>query len=160
MFGLRHQKPRHYREMARAVWANRNEPPFAWRILRDGVCDGCALGTSGLSDWTVKGPHLCMVRLELLPLNTAPEMDVRVLADATALERLSSRELRELGRPPHPMMRRSGDAGFRMVSWERPSPVPTIPSIEKRTSGRGFRRPRALTHWGDGFGQTASRTFL
>ena len=41
----------------------------------DGVCDGCALGTSGLSDWTMPGVHLCMVRLELMRLNTAPALD-------------------------------------------------------------------------------------
>ena len=49
------QKPRHYREMARIAWENRDQLPFAWRILSDGVCDGCALGTSGLSDWTLPG---------------------------------------------------------------------------------------------------------
>ena len=49
------QKPHHYREMARIAWENRDQLPFAWRILSDGVCDGCALGTSGLSDWTMPG---------------------------------------------------------------------------------------------------------
>ena len=76
-FGLRAQKPRHYREMVRVAWENRDQLPFAWRILRDGVCDGCALGTSGLKDWTLPGTHLCMVRLELMRLNTAPALDVR-----------------------------------------------------------------------------------
>ena len=47
-FGLDQQKPHHYLEMARVAWENRDQLPFAWRILRDGVCDGCALGTSGL----------------------------------------------------------------------------------------------------------------
>ena len=75
MFGLGRQKPHHYREMLKIVWENRDELPFAWRILNDGVCDGCALGTSGLSDWTIDGPHLCMVRLELMRLNTAPALD-------------------------------------------------------------------------------------
>ena len=64
--GIGHQKPFHYGEMMRVAWENRAELPFAWRILRDGVCDGCALGTSGLHDWTIPGVHLCMVRLELL----------------------------------------------------------------------------------------------
>jgi len=49
-FGLGQQKPHHYPEMARVAWENRDQLPFAWRILKDGVCDGCALGTSGLSD--------------------------------------------------------------------------------------------------------------
>jgi hypothetical protein len=51
-FGLTQQKPRHYREMARIAWENRDQLPFAWRILTRGVCDGCALGTSGrISAW-------------------------------------------------------------------------------------------------------------
>ena len=55
MFGLGTQKPHHYREMLKIAWENRDQLPFAWRILNDGVCDGCALGTSGLSDWTLDG---------------------------------------------------------------------------------------------------------
>ena len=61
--------------MVRIVWENRDQLPFAWRILPDGVCDGCALGTTGVRDWTIPGTHLCMVRLELLRLNTAPALD-------------------------------------------------------------------------------------
>src|ERR1041385_7523558 len=72
MFGIGHQKPHHYREMLKIAWENRDQLPFAWRILTDGVCDGCALGKSGMSDWTLEGTHLCMVRLELMRLNTAP----------------------------------------------------------------------------------------
>ena len=117
MFGLGRQKPHHYREMLKIVWENRDELPFAWRILNDGVCDGCALGTSGLSDWTIAGPHLCMVRLELMRLNTAPALDPSRLADVSALSSCSSAELRELGRLPEPMIRRRGDRGFRVVSW-------------------------------------------
>ena len=50
LFGLGQQKPHHYLEMASVAWENRDQLPFAWRILKDGVCDGCAFGTSGLSD--------------------------------------------------------------------------------------------------------------
>ena len=116
--GIGHQKPFHYGEMMRVAWENRAELPFAWRILRDGVCDGCALGTSGLHDWTIPGVHLCMVRLELLRLNTAPALDLRRLDDASALTRLSSAELRELGRLPEPLIRRRGDRGFRAIAWD------------------------------------------
>src|SRR5205809_574545 len=118
VFGLGQQKPRHYREMLRLVWDNRDELPFAWRILKDGVCDGCALGTSGLSDWTLEGTHLCMVRLELMRLNTAPALDPSALADVSSLSSRTSRELRALGRLPEPMLRRKGDRGFRVVSWD------------------------------------------
>ncbi len=116
--GITHTKPQHYREMVRVAWANRHELPFAVRILRDGVCDGCALGTSGLSDWTIPGIHLCMVRLELMELNTAPAIDERRLADVGALRALSSAELRKLGRLGHPLRRRAGERGFSVVTWD------------------------------------------
>jgi molybdopterin-dependent oxidoreductase alpha subunit len=117
-FGLDRQKPRHYREMARILWENRDQLPFAWRILSRGVCDGCALGTSGLKDWTLPGTHLCMVRLELMRLNTAPALDPAVLADAGALSGQSSSALRALGRLPEPMLRRRGERGFRVIGWD------------------------------------------
>ncbi len=99
--GFGRQKPHHYLEMARIAWENRDELPFAWRILSDGVCDGCALGTSGLRDWTIEGTHLCMVRLELMRLNTAPALDpARAGGCATRSRVCSSAELRALGRLP------------------------------------------------------------
>jgi molybdopterin-dependent oxidoreductase alpha subunit len=116
--GLGQQKPNHYLDMARIAWENRDQLPFAWRILTQGVCDGCALGTTGLRDWTVTGTHLCMVRLELMRLNTAPALDVRVLDDVTPLATRTSKELRELGRVPEPLIRRAGDAGFRVIGWD------------------------------------------
>jgi len=116
--GLGQVKPNHYLEMARVVWRNRDQLPFAWRILTKGVCDGCALGTSGIRDYTMDGVHLCMVRLDLLRLNTMPALDARVLEDAEKLSRLSAAELRDLGRLPYPMLRRRGDTGFRRIPWD------------------------------------------
>jgi len=55
------RKPNHYADMLRVAWQNRDQLPYAWRILNQGVCDGCALGTSGMKDWTIEGVHLCMV---------------------------------------------------------------------------------------------------
>ena len=118
LFGLGQQKPHHYLEMARIAWENRDELPFAWRILRDGVCDGCALGTSGLSDWTLPGTHLCMVRLELMRLNTAPALDSSVLASVAPLQERSSAELRTMGRLAEPMLRRAGEPGFTAITWD------------------------------------------
>jgi len=117
VFGLGRQKPRHYREMLKIAWENRDQLPFAWRILRDGVCDGCALGTSGLHDWTLPGTHLCMVRLELMRLNTAPPLDPSVLVDVAPLATRTSAELRTLGRLPEPMLHRQGESGFRVATW-------------------------------------------
>src|SRR5918993_5255664 len=100
LFGLDQQKPRHFRDMFRIAWENRDQLPFAWRILHEGVCDGCALGTSGLKDWTLKGTHLCMVRLELMRLNTAPALDPAALRDVSMLTSTTSAgDLADL-RPP------------------------------------------------------------
>jgi molybdopterin-dependent oxidoreductase alpha subunit len=118
VFGLGEQKPRHYREMVRVLWENKDQLPFAWRILTRGVCDGCALGTTGVRDWTLPGTHLCMVRLELLRLNTAPALDPSTLADVASLAGRSSADLRALGRLPVPLLRRHGDAGFRPIGWD------------------------------------------
>src|SRR5262252_8528830 len=116
--GVGQVKPNHYLEMAKVIWRNRDQLPFAWRILTRGVCDGCALGTAGVRDFTMDGVHLCMVRLELMRLNTGPALDVRRLADAGALARMTAAELRELGRLPYPMLRRRGARGFTRVTWD------------------------------------------
>jgi molybdopterin-dependent oxidoreductase alpha subunit len=117
-FGLGREKPHHYRDMARVWWENRDQLEYATRILRDGVCDGCALGTTGIRDFTLDGVHLCTIRLELLRLNTMGPLDSSLLGDVAALEALDGRELRALGRIPFPMIRRGGDTGFTRVSWD------------------------------------------
>jgi len=116
--GLGHVKPNHYWEMVKIAWQNRDQLPYAWRILTRGVCDGCALGTTGLRDFTLQGVHLCLVRLNLLRLNTAPALDIRGLDEVAALKNKNARELRELGRLPYPMIRKKGEAGFTRLSWE------------------------------------------
>lgn len=107
-----------YLEMARAAWDNRDQTGYAWRILKDGVCDGCALGTSGMRDWTQDGVHLCWLRLNLLRLNTMPALDAAGLADVALLRDRSERELRRLGRLPFPLVRHKGDPGFKRIAWE------------------------------------------
>ncbi len=111
-------KPHNYWEVLRTAWENKRNPLFTWRILRDGVCDGCALGTTGMRDFTMKGIHLCTVRLNLLPLNTMGPLDIRVLEDVASLRSLSSRDLRALGRLPYPMLRRRGEKGFHRIPWD------------------------------------------
>jgi molybdopterin-dependent oxidoreductase alpha subunit len=117
-FGFGEQHPNHFLEVVRAVWENRNQLGYAFRILNEGVCDGCSLGTKGMRDWTVTGIHLCNVRLRLLRLNTMPALDTKLLQDARALSMKRSRDLRALGRLPYPMIRHRGEPGFRRISWE------------------------------------------
>ncbi|MBA2313100.1 MAG: formate dehydrogenase, partial [Actinobacteria bacterium] len=62
-FGIGEQRPNNYAEIWNALKENRDELGFAWRILKEGVCDGCALGTTGMRDWTLDEIHLCNVRL-------------------------------------------------------------------------------------------------
>ncbi len=111
-------KPNHYLDMLRVAWDNRRALPYASRILRKGVCDGCALGVAGLHDWTIDGVHLCTTRLSLLKVNTMGEMDHGRLGDVASLRPLSGAELRDLGRLAYPMVRRAGEPGFSRVSWD------------------------------------------
>lgn len=116
-FGFGEQHPNNFNEVFRAIWENRDEADFAWRIISQGVCDGCALGVSGLKDWTTDGPHLCNIRLRLLRLNTMPALDISLLRDASKLRSLRSEELRKLGRLPYPMIRHKGESGFTRINW-------------------------------------------
>jgi molybdopterin-dependent oxidoreductase alpha subunit len=116
--GIGEQKPNHYGAMVQTIWDNRKELPYALRILRKGVCDGCALGVAGFHDWTITGVHLCTTRLDLLKVNTAHAIEDHHFADVAALERLNGRKLRELGRLAHPMVRYKGERGFTKVSWD------------------------------------------
>ncbi len=118
-FGVGETKPHHFTEMFKTAWENKRHPLYAWRILNNGCCDGCALGTTGMHDWTMSGVHLCTVRLNLLKLNTMDAMPwERLRDDLDGLRQLSSRDLRNLGRLPYPMIRRKGDAGFQRVTWD------------------------------------------
>ncbi len=117
-FGVGHTKPKHFRDMLKIVWANRDNLGYAWKVLSQGVCDGCALGVAGFHDWTIEGTHLCMTRLNLLRLNTMPALDPDLLSDLSNLKSLSNAELRELGRLPFPMLREHGEKGFRRIPWD------------------------------------------
>ncbi len=117
-FGLGCVKPKHFRDMAAVVWENRDNLPYAWQVLSRGVCDGCALGVAGFHDWTIEGVHLCMTRLNLLRLNTMPALDPRVVEDVSRLAGLDNAQLRQLGRLPCPMLRVTGEKGFRRITWD------------------------------------------
>ncbi|MFC4775909.1 FdhF/YdeP family oxidoreductase [Paenibacillus sp. GCM10023252] len=118
-FGLGRVKPHHIRDTMKVAWDNRDNLPYAYRILTQGVCDGCALGVSGLYDQTLNGPHVCTTRLNVLRLNTMPAIKPDILhSDIDELRKLSSTELRKLGRLPYPLVRRKGERRFTRISWD------------------------------------------
>jgi molybdopterin-dependent oxidoreductase alpha subunit len=117
-FGIGQVKPKHFRDMLGIAWKNRDNLPYAWKVLSQGVCDGCALGVAGFHDWTVDGIHLCMTRLNLLRLNTMPALDASLLSEVSELSHLNNSQLRELGRLPYPMVRERNAKGFRRLSWD------------------------------------------
>lgn len=114
----RHPRPRPFVEMARILWENRDNLPYAWRILNHGVCDGCSLGPRGLRDDVIDGVHLCMTRLKLLRLNTMGAVPEERLQSVSALRALSNEELHRLGRLPWPMIHRAGDDRLHRLSWD------------------------------------------
>jgi molybdopterin-dependent oxidoreductase alpha subunit len=118
-FGLGKIKPHHFRDTAKIAWKNRDNLGYATRIITKGVCDGCALGVSGLYDQTLSGPHVCTTRLNVLRLNTMPAMKEEIVhGDIDELRKYSSSELRELGRIPYPLIRRPGERKFSRISWD------------------------------------------
>ena len=114
----RHPRPRPFVEMARIVWENRDNLPYAWRILNHGVCDGCSLGPRGLRDDVIDGVHLCMTRLKLLRLNTMGPIPAERLRSMSDLRALSNEDLHGLGRLPWPMIHRAGDDRLHRLSWD------------------------------------------
>ena len=117
-FGIGFDKPFHHIDMVELAWRNRRHGRYAWKVLTEGVCDGCALGVAGLHDWTMDDVHLCLTRLRLLELNTMDAMPDGALDDVASLRLRSGAELRSLGRLAHPMRRRRGERGFTRISWD------------------------------------------
>jgi molybdopterin-dependent oxidoreductase alpha subunit len=118
-FGLGKIKPKHIRDTMKIALENKDNLGYATRIITKGVCDGCALGVSGLYDQTLDGPHICTTRLNVLRLNTAPAIKPEILhADIDELRKYNSTELRKLGRIPYPMIRRKGERKFSRITWD------------------------------------------
>ncbi len=114
----RHPRPRPFVEMAQVLWENRDNLPYAWRILNHGVCDGCSLGPRGLRDDVIDGVHLCMTRLKLLRLNTMGPVPEHLLHDAAALRAMPNEALHRLGRVPFPLIHRAGSDRMHRLSWD------------------------------------------
>ena len=133
--------------MLRILWENRDQLPYAWRILKHGVCDGCSLTPRGLEDDAIPGVHLCLTRLRLLRMNTMPAAPTAAFDDVTKLRKLRNTGLRKLGRLAHPMIRRQGDVGFSRISWDEALDV--IAQRFRRTDPRRaafFLTSRGLTN--------------
>ncbi len=148
-FGFGQQRPNNYFEVFRAAWESKDNLAYAWKVLNEGVCDGCALGTTGLKDWTLDGIHLCNIRLRLLRLNTMPALETAWLENISALRALSSKELRDLGRLPFPMRRKRGEQGFSRISWDEA--LFTIAARAKSSSAQRmgfFLTSRGMTNEG------------
>ena len=116
-YGLHEQHPNAFKDIAETIWENRDQMGYAWRILNDGCCDGCSLGTTGMHDWTMKGIHLCAAA-------AAPAFEYDAgdgLAPARRLRRCVSKTktaFAHLGRLSAPMIRRKGEKGFHQISWD------------------------------------------
>lgn len=146
-YGLGQQHPNGYKDILEALWENRDNLRYAWRILNDGCCDGCALGTHGMRDWTMEGIHLCAVRLRLLRLNTMPAMDWRLLEDVEPLQDKREHDLRRMGRLAVPMVRERGEKGFRRITWDEALTI--IARKLRQTDPRGlawYLTSRGLTN--------------
>jgi anaerobic selenocysteine-containing dehydrogenase len=110
--------PASWARALRSVWSNRDRLGYSWRILSRGVCEVCCLGPRGLRDDVLPGPHLCSRRLEGLRRNTMGPLDPLWLASIDMLRARSAQELEELGRLPHPLVRRRNERGFSKISWQ------------------------------------------
>jgi len=87
-----------------------------------------------------------MVRLELMRLNTAPALDPALLTDVSSLSSRSSAELRELGRLPEPIIKRKGDRGFRVISWDEAEERIAAESAACRSRAGGLHLPHLARH--------------
>lgn len=146
-FGLGHVKPHHFREMAEIFWENRDNLPYAWRILKHGVCDGCSLGPYGFRDNVISGIHLCMTRLKLLRFNTIGAIDPSYFEEIQRLQAMSIEQLQSLGRLAFPMVHRKGEKGFTRVTWENATRIiaDRLKSLDPKRFGM-FVTSRGLTN--------------
>jgi len=117
-FGWGHDKAHHILEIGAALRDNRHHLSYAWRILTEGVCDGCDMGSTGLHDDSLGGAHWCSERLRRLQINTQSAIPEGALNDIHRLRTLHPSELRLLGRLSSPMVYRPGDRGFSTLHWD------------------------------------------
>jgi molybdopterin-dependent oxidoreductase alpha subunit len=111
-------KPRYYLQWWKAMWENRVNLPFARKILKHGLCDGCSLGPAGDRDDVALGSHLCSVRLRELKYHTADGIKSEDLGDVRPLQDAAPEELLKLGRIPTALVRVRDENGLKTIPWE------------------------------------------
>jgi hypothetical protein len=93
-YGLNQRHPNHFVEMLKVLRENRDNLGYAWRILRDGCCDGCSLGTTGMRDLDHEGRP----PVQRAAATPAPEHHARHVHSFAAADRARPRNNRELFR--------------------------------------------------------------
>ncbi|MCP4810774.1 MAG: molybdopterin-dependent oxidoreductase [Proteobacteria bacterium] len=102
--------------LAQAVSENRHALGLARTVLREGVCDACAIGSQGMYDEV--GLHLCPDRLRRLSEHTRGHLVPADLLDIERLRGMDRVALEALGRIPYPFLWRRGERGLDRVSWD------------------------------------------
>lgn len=142
-------KPRYYLDYWKSMWQNRRNLPFARKILKRGLCDGCSLGPAGTRDDVAEGTHLCSLRLRELKYHTMDGIGTEMLGDVRPLQDAGPDELLELGRIPTPLVRHRDENGFAVIPWEEALDVigERLKGLDPRRTG-WFAGARSLTNEG------------
>ena len=117
-FGIGEQHPNNFGEVSRAIWENRDQAGYAWRITRRASATaarsawpGCTTGRSTARTSATSACGCCA--------STRWARSIRaLLADVAAAAARPSAELRELGRLPYPMCAARGEPGFTRIRWD------------------------------------------
>jgi anaerobic selenocysteine-containing dehydrogenase len=112
------RKPRYYLSWWKSLWENRKNLPFARKVLKHGLCDGCSLGPAGDRDDVAEGSHLCSLRLKELKYHTADGIPSEELGDVRPLQDAAEEELLKLGRIPTALTRVRDENGMKAISWD------------------------------------------
>jgi hypothetical protein len=98
----------------RTLLAGRRAPGLARDLLRHSVCPACAL----VCPPDREGARRCPTRLEHVAAWTRKPLDPDRLPPQERLSKMSSSELRALGRLATPLLHRGGDSGLRPIPWD------------------------------------------
>ena len=118
--GIGETKPNHYKEIVKTVWENRDNLPYAWRILQQGRVRRLRARCRGVPRLDPRRACTCARRASTCCGSTRWARSTRsVWPTSRRCGALTGRELRDLGRLAHPMVRRRGEPGLHSgVSWD------------------------------------------